>query len=47
VVGASRVGDPVEVVEPTMQLVFAALACAAVAALVLRHPSFEHLGRPS
>ena len=47
VVGASRVGDPVEVVEPAMQLFFVALTCVAVAALVLRHPTFEHLGRQS
>ena len=39
--------DPVEVVEPAMQLVFAVLTLVAVAALVLRQPSFEHLGRQS
>jgi len=47
VVGAARLGDPVEAVEPAMQLVLTALTLVAVAALVLRHPSFEHLGRQS
>ena len=47
VVFATRLNDPVEVVEPVMQLVFAVLTLVAVAALVLRQPSFEHLGRQS
>ena len=47
VVFATRVSDPVEVVEPTMQLVFAALTLVAVAALAIRQPSLEHLGRQS
>ena len=47
VVFAARLSDPVEVVEPAMQLVFAVLTLVAVAALVLRQPSFEHLGRQS
>jgi len=47
VVFASRVSDPIEVVEPTMQLVFAVLTLAAVAALAVRQPSFEHVGRQS
>ncbi len=47
VVFASRLSDPVEVVEPTMQLVFAVLTLVAVAAITLRQPSLEHLGRQS
>ena len=47
VVFATRLNDPVEVVEPVMQLVFVALALIAVAAVALRQPSFEHLGRQS
>ena len=47
VVFATRLNDPVEVVEPVMQLVFVVLTLVAVAALVLRQPSFEHLGRQS
>jgi hypothetical protein len=47
VVAAARLNDPLEVVEPAMQLVFTAVTLAAVAALVLRQPSFEHLGRQS
>ena len=47
VVFASRLSDPVEVVEPTMQLVFAALTLVSVTALAVRQPSFEHLGRQS
>ena len=45
VVFASRLNDPVDMVEPTMQLVFAVLTLVAVAALAIRQPSFEHLGR--
>ncbi len=47
VVFASRLNDPIDVVEPTMQVVFAVLTLVAVAALVVRQPSFEHLGRQS
>lgn len=47
VVLVSRLSGPVEVVEPTMQLVFTALTLVAVAALAVRQPSFEHLGRQS
>jgi hypothetical protein len=47
VVFATRVSEPVEIVEPTMQVVFAVLTLAAVAALAVRQPSFEHLGRQS
>jgi len=47
VVAAARLNDPLEVVEPAMQLVFTAVTLVAVAALVLRQPSFEHLGRQS
>ena len=47
VVSAARLSDPVEVVEPAMQLVFFALTLVAVAALVARHPTFERLERQS
>ncbi len=47
VVLASRLSGPVEVVEPTMQVLFAALTLVALAALAIRHPSFEQLGRQS
>ena len=47
VVSAARIGDPVEVIEPAMQLIFTVLTLVAVTALVLRQPSFEHLGRQS
>ena len=47
VVFAARVSDPVAVVEPAMQLAMGAVALVALAALVLRQPSFEHLGRQS
>ena len=45
VVIAARVSDPVTVLEPAMQLAMATLALVALGALVLRQPSFEHLGR--
>lgn len=45
VVFASRLSEPIEAVEPTMQLVFAVITLVAVAAIALRQPSFEHLGR--
>ncbi len=45
VVVASRLSGPVEVVGPTMQLLSTALILVAVAALAVRQPSFEHLGR--
>jgi hypothetical protein len=47
VVSASRLSDPVEVVQPTMQLVFALVTLAAVVALALRQPTLERLGRQS
>jgi hypothetical protein len=47
VVTAARVSDPVEAVEPAMQLIFSLLTLVAVTALVLRQPSFDHLGRQS
>jgi hypothetical protein len=47
VVFASRLSDPVDVVEPTMQLVFAVVTLVAGAAITLRQPSFEHLGKQS
>ena len=47
VVSANRVSDPATVVEPAMQLVMGALALVALAVLVLRQSSFEHLGRQS
>ena len=47
VLSANRLGDPVEVVEPLMQLLLAAVALAAVAVLVLRHSSLDLLGRHS
>ena len=47
VVSAARYSDPIEVVEPSMQLVFTVVTLVAVVALVLRQPSFEHLGRQS
>jgi len=47
VVSANRVSDPATVVEPAMQLVMAAVALTALAALALRQSSFEHLGRQS
>ena len=42
---AYRLGDPVEVVEPLMQLVLAAVALLALAVVVLRSPSLDLLGR--
>jgi hypothetical protein len=47
VVSAARFSEPLEVVEPAMQLFFTAVTLVAVGALVLRQPSFEHLGRQS
>ena len=47
VVSAAQLADPLEVVEPSMQLAFAVVTLVAVVALVLRQPSFEHLGRQS
>ena len=47
VVSASWVGDPSTVADPAVQLVSAALTLAAVAAILLRQPSFEHLGSES
>ena len=45
VLSAYRPGDPVEVVEPFMQLVLASLALMALAVVVLRSPSLDLLGR--
>jgi hypothetical protein len=45
VLSAYRLGDPVEVVEPLMQLVLAAVALMALAVVVLRSPSLDLLGR--
>ena len=45
VLSAYRLGDPVEAVEPLMQLVLAAVALLALAVVVLRSPSNDLLGR--
>ena len=45
VLSAYRLGDPVEVVEPLMQLVLAIVALVALAIVVLRTPSLDLLGR--
>jgi hypothetical protein len=45
VLSAHHLGDPVEVVEPLMQLVLAAVALIALAVVVLRSPSLDLLGR--
>jgi hypothetical protein len=45
VLSAHRLGDPMEVVEPLMQLVLAAVALVAIAVVVLRSPSLDLLGR--
>ena len=47
VLTANRLGDPVEVVEPLMQLLLAAVALAALAAVLLRHSTLDLLGRHS
>ena len=47
VVTAGRVGDPIEVVEPLMQVVLAVVALGALAVLLVRYPSFERLGGQS
>jgi hypothetical protein len=47
VVSATWVGDPSTVVGPAVQLVCAALTLIAVAAILLRSPSLEHLGSES
>lgn len=47
VVTAARVGDPLEVVEPLMQIVLAVIALGALAALLVRYPSFDRLGGQS
>lgn len=44
---ATRFGDPLEVVEPAMQLVLGSVALGALAVLILRYPSFDRLGRQS
>jgi len=45
VLTAHHLGDPMEVVEPLMQLVLAAVALVAVAVVALRSPSFDLLRR--
>ena len=45
VISAYRLGDPVEAVEPFMQLVLAAVALMALAVVALRSPSLDLLGR--
>jgi hypothetical protein len=47
VLSAARLGDPLEVVEPAMQLVLGAVALGAAAVLLLRYPSFDRLGSQS
>ncbi len=47
VVSAARMSDPVSVVEPAMQLAVGAVALMGLAALLLRQPSYEQLGRHS
>ena len=41
---ATRAHDPVEVVEPIMQVVLIVLTLIATTVIVLRHESFEHIG---
>jgi len=47
VITAGRLGDPLEVVEPLMQVLLAVIAIAALATLVVRYPSFDRLGGQS
>jgi hypothetical protein len=47
VAAATRVHDPLEVVEPAMQIALGALALASVAILLVRSQSYDHLGRQS
>jgi Putative zinc-finger len=47
VLATARAQEPLTLVQPTMHLVFAALALAAAATLLLRHTSFDQLGRLS
>jgi hypothetical protein len=47
VLSAARADDPLAVVEPTAQILLAAVTVAAGVALVLRHQSLDHLGRQS
>lgn len=47
VLTAARLGDPLEVVEPLMQLVLAGIALVAFAALLVRYPSLDRLGGQS
>lgn len=47
VIAAARVGDPLEVVEPLMQIVLAVIALGALAALFVRYPSLDRLGGQS
>ncbi len=45
VISAARISDPIAVVEPAMQVALLAVTLAAGAALILRYPSLDHLGR--
>jgi len=47
VLSAARAGDPVEVVEPLMQLVLGVVAVVALTIFVLHHPSLDPVGRNS
>jgi hypothetical protein len=47
VMAAASAREPLSVVEPAAQVVLAAVAAAAVVALLVRHHSFDHLGRQS
>jgi hypothetical protein len=47
VITAGRLGDPLEVVEPLMQVVIAVIALGALMALFVRYPSFDRLGGQS
>lgn len=47
VLWAARAREPLAVVEPAAQLLLATVAVSAVVAIVLRHQSYEHLGRSS
>jgi hypothetical protein len=47
VITAGRLGDPLDVVEPLMQLALSVIALGALAALFVRYPSFDRLGGQS
>ncbi|MGH3506730.1 MAG: zf-HC2 domain-containing protein [Nocardioidaceae bacterium] len=44
---SARVHNPLEVVEPAMQLALGALALVAAATVIIRYQSYDHLGRQS